>query len=122
VAYKILSDIDFAFVLAGDIVSKKKPDPEIYLLGLEKTGLKPDEVIVIEDSRNGVLAGKAAGMRVVATTNVYTEKEDLSDADIIVTCLGDPDGEKGELKKGGDELKYNGVLHVSQLLDYFGDK
>lgn len=122
VAYKILSDINFAFVLAGDIVSKKKPDPEIYLLGLEKSGLKPEEVIVIEDSRNGVLAGKAAGMRVVATTNVYTEKEDLSDADIIVTCLGDADGEKGKLKKGGKELQYNGVLHVPQLLEYFGQK
>jgi HAD superfamily hydrolase (TIGR01509 family) len=122
VAYKILSDINFAFVLAGDIVSKKKPDPEIYLLGLEKSGLKPEEVIVIEDSRNGVLAGKAAGMRVVATTNVYTEKEDLSDADIIVTCLGDADGEKGELKKGGEELHYDGVLHIQQLLYYFRQK
>ncbi len=119
VAYQILSDIQFAFVLAGDVVSKKKPDPEIYLLGLEKTGLKPDEVIVIEDSRNGVLAAKAAGMRVVATTNHYTEKEDLSEADIILTCLGDPDGEKGILKKDGKELNFDGVLHVEQLLKYF---
>lgn len=119
VAYQILSDIQFAFVLAGDVVSKKKPDPEIYLLGLEKTGLKPDEVIVIEDSRNGVLAAKAAGMRVVATTNHYTEKEDLSEADIILTCLGDPDGEKGILKKDGKELNFAGVLHVEQLLKYF---
>lgn len=119
VAYKILSDIQFAFVLAGDVVSKKKPDPEIYLLGLEKTGLKPEEVIVIEDSRNGVLAAKAAGMRVVATTNHYTEKEDLSEADIILTCLGDPDGEKGILKKDGKDLNFDGVLHVEQLLKYF---
>lgn len=119
VAYQILSDIQFAFVLAGDVVSKKKPDPEIYLLGLEKTGLKPEEVIVIEDSRNGVLAAKAAGMRVVATTNHYTEKEDLSEADIILTCLGDPDGEKGILKKDGKELNFDGVLHVEQLLKYF---
>jgi HAD superfamily hydrolase (TIGR01509 family) len=119
VAYKILSDIQFAFVLAGDVVSKKKPDPEIYLLGLEKTGLKPDEVIVIEDSRNGVLAAKAAGMRVVATTNHYTEQEDLGDADIIVTCLGDQDGEKGILKKDGKDLNFDGVLHVDQLVKYF---
>lgn len=119
VAYKILSDIQFAFVLAGDVVSKKKPDPEIYLLGLEKAGLKPAEVIVIEDSRNGVLAAKTAGMRVVATTNHYTEKEDLSEADIILTCLGDPDGEKGILKKDGKELNFDGVLHVEQLLRYF---
>jgi len=119
VAYNILKDIRFDFVLAGDVVSKKKPDPEIYNLALERTGLKPEECIVIEDSRNGVLAAKAAGMNVVATTNVYTEQEDLSEADIVVTCLGDPDGEKGELKQGGEGLDYNGVLHLDQLVRYF---
>lgn len=119
VAYGILKDITFDFVLAGDIVSKKKPDPEIYNLALEKTGLKPEECIVIEDSRNGVLAAKAAGLSIVATTNIYTEKEDLSDADIVVTCLGDPDGEKGELRQGGEGLDYDGVLRVNQLVEYF---
>jgi HAD superfamily hydrolase (TIGR01509 family) len=118
IAYKILSDIQFNFVLAGDIVSKKKPDPEIYNLALSKAGVKPEECIVIEDSRNGVLAGKAAGMCVVATTNVYTEKENLSEADIIVTCLGDADGEKGMMSKG-TLAGYNGILHVDQLIKAF---
>ncbi|MBE0411011.1 MAG: HAD-IA family hydrolase [Anaerolineales bacterium] len=119
VAYQILKDIDFNFVLAGDIVSKKKPDPAIYNLGLERAKVLPEEVIVIEDSRNGVLAAKAASMHVVATTNFYTEREDLSDADIIVTSLGDPDGEKGVLTAGGEGLDYNGVLHVRDLVEYF---
>ncbi len=119
VAYQILSDIDFAFVLAGDVVSKKKPDPEIYLLGLEKAGLSADEVVVIEDSRNGVLAAKAAGLSIVATTNVYTEKEDLSDAEIIVSTLGDPDGEKGVMSKGGEGMQFDGVLHIDQVVKYF---
>jgi HAD superfamily hydrolase (TIGR01509 family) len=118
IAYKILSDIQFNFVLAGDIVSKKKPDPEIYNLALSKAGVNPEECIVIEDSRNGVLAGKAAGMHVVATTNVYTEKEDLSDADMIVTCLGEADGEKGKMSKAAI-TGYNGVLHVDQLIKAF---
>jgi len=112
IAYQILKDIPFDAVLAGDVVSKKKPDPEIYNLALQKTGLAPDDVLVVEDSRNGVLAGKAAGMRVLATTNVYTEKEDLSPADAIVTCLGDPDGEKASLKKGPPALAENGVVHI----------
>lgn len=119
VAYSVLKDIKFDFVLAGDVVSKKKPDPEIYNLALEKTGLKAKECIVVEDSRNGVLAARAAGMNIVATTNVYTERENLSDADIIVTCLGDPDGEKGELKEGGAGLDYDGVLRLNQLIEYF---
>jgi len=119
VAYKILKDIEFDFVIAGDVVGKKKPDPEIYNLALEKTGLKPEECIGIEDSRNGVLAAEAAGMHIVATTNFYTEREDLSQADIIVTCLGDPDSEKGVLKAGGEGLDYDGVLHADQLIKYF---
>ena len=115
----MLSDIKFEFVLAGDMVSKKKPDPEIYNMGLSKLSLQPNECFVVEDSRNGVLAAKAAGVKIVVTTNGYTEKEDLSDGDIIVTCLGDPDGEKGELRKGGEGLDYNGVLSVKQLMEYF---
>ena len=119
VAYGILKEIKFEFVLAGDVVKKKKPDPEIYLLGLKTGNLKPEECIVFEDSKNGVTAAKAADMNVVVTTNVYTEKEDLSAGDIIVTCLGDPDGEKGELKQGGKDIEYNGVLSLEQLITVF---
>ena len=119
VACGILQDFEFEFVLAGDMVSKKKPDPEIYNLALERTGLDTEVCVVIEDSRNGVLAAKGAGLIVVATTNGYTENEDLSDADMIVTCLGDPDGEKGELIRGGEGLDYDGVLRVRQLMDCF---
>lgn len=114
---KALPDIKFDLVLAGDVVSKKKPDPEIYNLALSKTGLKPEQAFVVEDSRNGVLAAAGAGLPILATTNGYTEKEDLSPAGIIVTTLGDPDGEKGLLRKG--ELEFDGVLHVEQVIGYF---
>jgi HAD superfamily hydrolase (TIGR01509 family) len=118
IAYNILSDIQFEFVLAGDIVAKKKPDPEIYNLALSKTGLTPEECLVIEDSEKGIAAAKAAGMHVVATSNGYTEKEDLSSADVIVTCLGDAAGERGSMSKGAIP-GYDGVLHIDQLLAYF---
>lgn len=121
IAFNILKDIHFDFVLAGDVVSKKKPNPEIYNLALSKTGLKPEECLVIEDSYNGVQAAKAAGMHVVATTNHYTEKEDLSEADLIVTSLGDPNGERGIMTKG-TLSGYDGVLHIDQLVDYFARK
>jgi len=117
---KVLSDIKFDVVLAGDVVEKKKPDPAIYNLALSMTGLDPDEVMVVEDSRNGVLAAKAAHTNVIVTTNYYTEKEDLSSGDIIVSCLGDEDGEKGRLSKAGVSLKFDGVLHINDLLNYFG--
>jgi HAD superfamily hydrolase (TIGR01509 family) len=120
IAYQVLKDIPFEFVAAGDVVEKKKPAPDIYNLGLQKTGLKPEQVFVVEDSRNGVLAGKAAGMRVLATTNIYTEKEDLSSAEIIVSCLGDPGGEPATLKKGPPEVVRDGVVHVAEVVRAFG--
>lgn len=119
VTERALKAIQISFVLAGDVVRNKKPHPEIYLLALKRTGLSPHEALVIEDSRNGVIAAKAAGLRVVVTTNSYTEKEDLSAADLIVTCLGDRDGEQGRLIKGKSRLRYDGVLTVDQLVDYF---
>ncbi|MFH1185134.1 MAG: HAD-IA family hydrolase [Chloroflexota bacterium] len=117
VTEKALPDIKFDLVLAGDVVSKKKPDPEIYNLALSKIGLKPEEAFVVEDSKNGVAAAKAAGLQVVVTTNGYTEKEDVSAGDIIVSTLGDPEGEKGQLRKGA--LQFDGVLHVDQVVNYF---
>ncbi len=115
---KILADIKFDLVLAGDVVSKKKPDPEIYNLALSKLGLKPEEVFVVEDSKNGVAASKAAGMKTIVTTNGYTEKEDVSAGDVIVSCLGDPDGEKAAMRKG-DLPGFDGVVHVKQLVEVF---
>ncbi|MBE0669410.1 MAG: HAD-IA family hydrolase [Anaerolineales bacterium] len=116
---KILSDIKFDIVLAGDVVEKKKPDPAIYNLALSKLGLKPDEVIVVEDSKNGLTAAKAAGANVVVTTNHYTEKEDVSAGDIIVSCLGEASGEKAELRKG-NLADFDGVVRVKQLMELFG--
>ena len=116
----MLADVGIDFVLAGDVVKKKKPQPDIYLLALEKTGLSPENCMVVEDSRNGLLAARGAGLPVVATTNIYTENEDLSEAEIIVTSLGDPDGEKGELKVSSKSFDYDGVLTADQLISYFG--
>jgi HAD superfamily hydrolase (TIGR01509 family) len=77
-------------VLAGDIVPKKKPDPAIYTLALERTGARPDETIVVEDSRNGLLAAVAAGLRCVVTVSSYTGQEDMREAALVVSDLGDP--------------------------------
>jgi HAD superfamily hydrolase (TIGR01509 family) len=88
----------FKAILAGDIVSKKKPDPEIYNLALERLDLEARECVVVEDSRNGLLAAKAAGMHCVVTTNGYTEEEDFSEADMVVSGLGDPPGVQIDLE------------------------
>lgn len=84
----------FDVVLAGDVVPKKKPAPDIYLLALERLGVPAAETLVVEDSRNGLLAAHAAGLRCVMTVNGYTEEEDNSEAILVVTSLGDPGGER----------------------------
>jgi HAD superfamily hydrolase (TIGR01509 family) len=77
-------------VFAGDIVPAKKPDPAIYLLAVEELGIERGDAIVIEDSRNGLLAAVGAGLRCVVTVSSYTAEEDFSEAVMVVTSLGDP--------------------------------
>ena len=79
----------FAFVHAGDCVAKKKPDPEIYELAKTSLKLPPEQCVVIEDSRNGLLAATGAGYPTLITTSTYTVHEDFSEAARVVPELGD---------------------------------
>lgn len=78
------------YIFAGDAVKAKKPAPDIYLLAIEKLRLRPPACVVVEDSRNGLLAAKAAGLRCVVTVSFYSQLEDFSEADLVVNSLGDP--------------------------------
>jgi HAD superfamily hydrolase (TIGR01509 family) len=82
----------FDLVLAGDVVAHKKPAPDIYRLAVERLGVRQAEVLVIEDSRNGLLAAAGAGLLCLVTVSDYTADEDFSEAALVVTSLGDPDG------------------------------
>lgn len=62
----------FEFVLTADDYSRFKPDPEPYLLALERIGLGPDQCLVIEDSLRGLEAATAAGMRCLVVPNALT--------------------------------------------------
>ncbi len=79
----------FAFVHAGDVVARKKPAPDIYLLALETLGLPAHECMVVEDSRNGLLAALGAGLPTLVTTSTYTVDEDFTGAAKVVPELGD---------------------------------
>jgi len=80
----------FDLILAGDVVSRKKPDPEIYLRALEELDVSATDCFVVEDNRNGLLAAKAAGIRCLITTSSYSCSEDFREADLVVDELGDP--------------------------------
>jgi HAD superfamily hydrolase (TIGR01509 family) len=78
-------------VFAGDVVPAKKPDPAIYDLVVATLGLAGDDTVVVEDSRNGLLAATGAGLPCLVTVNGYTRHEPSEEAVLVVSELGDPD-------------------------------
>jgi HAD superfamily hydrolase (TIGR01509 family) len=119
VASHSLADIRFSHILAGDIVDNKKPAPDIYLLALEKTGKEPSRCFVVEDSRNGMLAGHRAGINVAVTTSIYTSGENFDEARLVVSCLGDDGGERGALIQGS-VAGFDGILTLPMLGSLLG--
>ena len=71
----------FDHIITGDMVTKAKPDPDCYMMGARMLGLDITDCIVMEDSRNGLLAGRASGAHVigVASTLSYDAVRELSD-------------------------------------------
>ena len=70
-------------VFAGDVVEAKKPDPEVYRLASKRLGIAETACMVVEDTRNGLLAAKKAGMKCVIATTEYTRDQDFSEADAV---------------------------------------
>ncbi|MBQ8431887.1 MAG: HAD family phosphatase [Clostridia bacterium] len=68
------------YIKTGESVEHSKPAPDIFLQAAEAMGCLPEECVVVEDSRNGVLAGIAAGMRVVMIPDQQPCTPDLRSA------------------------------------------
>lgn len=82
----------FEAAVAGDEVTRCKPDPEIYLTAAAKLGLKAEECIVFEDAEAGIEAAKRAGMKVVALATTFSRKFlATTDADLIINDFRDID-------------------------------
>lgn len=71
-----LSDT-FDYIKTGESVEHSKPAPDIFLQAAEALGCKPEECVVVEDSRNGVLSGVRAGMKVVLIPDMQPVTPDL---------------------------------------------
>ncbi len=71
----------FDHIITGDMVTKAKPDPDCYLMGAKLLGIDIKNCIVVEDSRNGLIAGRESGARVIgiATTLSREAVNELSD-------------------------------------------
>jgi len=77
----------FSFVTTADEVTRRKPDPEIYLIAKAKIKIDDEEILAIEDSGVGTRSAKSAGLKVVAIPNDYTKKQDFSSADYVCNSL-----------------------------------
>jgi HAD superfamily hydrolase (TIGR01509 family) len=74
----------FDEIVSGCEVGRSKPSPDIYIEAANRLGVEPSECIVIEDSTNGVMAAKLAGMKCVAYRNLNSGDQDLSLADRLI--------------------------------------
>jgi HAD superfamily hydrolase (TIGR01509 family) len=88
IAASALSRFDFTAVVTGEDVTRKKPDPEAYHAVLKQLSLDPGDCVAFEDSRNGLLAAHAAGIRSVITPSVYTMGENFDEASMLLADLG----------------------------------
>jgi HAD superfamily hydrolase (TIGR01509 family) len=79
----------FAVIRTADDVTRTKPDPALYQAALAGLGVTPAEALVLEDSPNGVLAAKRAGLTCVAVPNALTATQPLDHADRRLTSLAD---------------------------------
>ncbi len=81
----------FGVVVSSDDVATGKPAPDVYLAAAGRLGVDPSRCIVIEDSLNGALAGRAAGMRVVLvpTASLPPEAGAFEAADLVLPRLAD---------------------------------
>lgn len=106
----------FAVIAAGDIVPAKKPAPDIYVWALDKLGLRAEECLAFEDSRNGIRASLGAGLRTLVTVNDYTRDDDFSGAVAVLSDLGEPDAPYVRL----DSSDERGVVDLARIRAWLG--
>jgi HAD superfamily hydrolase (TIGR01509 family) len=81
----------FRATVSSEEVGRGKPAPDSFLEAARRLGVAPERVAVVEDSGKGILAGRAAGMRVVAVPNRHfpPDEEALAAADVVVPSLAE---------------------------------
>jgi len=89
-------DKNFAFVIGGDQVQRSKPNPDIFLAACQRTDIKPEHALVLEDSENGILAASNANIPVVCIPDLKAPSEEIAkktaaivpDATAIISLFG----------------------------------
>lgn len=79
----------FKFLISGEDILHSKPAPDIYLKTAKKLQVNPKDCVVLEDSKNGSIAAKDAGMYCIGFANPNSGNQDLSRSDIIIKQISD---------------------------------
>ncbi len=81
----------FRATVSSEEVARGKPSPDVYLEAARRLGADPAKTAAIEDSRNGILSAKAAGMRTVAIPNKRFPpgEEALAEADVVLESISE---------------------------------
>lgn len=81
----------FQLIISADEIGVGKPAPDIYLEAARRLGVPPEDCICLEDSGNGILSGKRAGMKVIAVPDPRfpPKSELLAQTDLVLNSLAD---------------------------------
>ncbi|MCS7461071.1 HAD family hydrolase [Paenibacillus doosanensis] len=77
----------FSAVVSGEEVGKGKPAPDVYLRAAALLGVAPTDCVAVEDSRHGVRAAQAAGMKCIGFQNADSGSQDVSAAEAVVSSI-----------------------------------
>ena len=84
----------FEIIITGDMVTKAKPDPDCFLLGAKQLGIDIKDCVVFEDSRNGLIAARASGARVIGVATTLSADVVASLSDLTVHGVDELDVEQ----------------------------
>ena len=90
----------FTHIVSGEDFPKSKPHPAIFLKAAELSGTPVENCIVIEDSTNGIMAAKAAGIYCIGYNSVNTKLQDYSLADEVISNF--------------NELSFDSISRISE--------
>ena len=86
----------FKAKISGADLKESKPNPEIFIKAAKMTGFKKEECIIIEDSTNGIIAAKSAGIYCVGYNSYNSKNQNYDNANLVINELG--------------EIKFNKIL------------
>jgi HAD superfamily hydrolase (TIGR01509 family) len=114
---QLLDGVALATVVTGDDVTARKPDPEAFTVALDRLGTTASDVVVVEDSAEGLAAAAAAGLACVVVVNDYTgdlDADEHDQAELVVEGFGEP-GSPARLRADHVDSGFDGIIDAEVL-------